>query len=429
MKTYKNRLLNFSLNVITSGKYTGKNDFLTSDSLIRYTLMNVMIIFGGIFMGVLAIKYASEWSFLAIAVDLTLIFGLLALFIIARTRVPQIVPSLIALIFWILFYALNIWHGEAKGASFLYIYMFPLLAIMLLGMWLGVILSTVLLCIVAAEMFIPKLSNFAYPVDVSSRMASSYILILIAMIVVEITRRTKDKLIEKQRQQLQNFNDNLQRMVEEKTRNVLDLQNALLKTMAELVDCRDDVTGGHIERTQHGIKVLLNEIENSGVYREEIKNWNFDLILQSCQLHDIGKISISDSILKKPGKLDEKEFEEMKKHTAYGEQIIGKVQILAKESDFLKYANIFAGSHHEKWDGSGYPRGLKKNDIPLLSRFMAIADVYDALTSERPYKKAFTHEEAVEIIVEQKGTHFDPLLVEAFVRVAEQFRRYAEKDT
>ena len=112
----------------------------------------------------------------------------------------------------------------------------------------------------------------------------------------------------------------------------------------------------------------------------------------------------------------------MKKHVSFGEQIIGKIQALTKESDFLKYANIFAGSHHEKWDGSGYLRGLKKNEIPLLGRIMAIADVYDALTSERPYKRAFTHEEAVQIITEQKGTQFDPLLVEMFIRVEEQFR-------
>jgi len=428
VKSNKNKLLDFFLNIITSGRYTGKDDFLTSDSLIRYTLMNVMIIFGVIFMGIFTIKYHSEWSFLAIVLDSAAVFGLLALFIIARTKVPQIVPSLVALIFWILFYILNIWYGKAHGANFLYIYIFPLLAIMLLGMRLGIILSIILICTVAVEMFIPDLSNFAYHIDVSNRMMNSYFLVLVATIVIEITRKTKDRLIEKQSRQLQNFNDNLQKMVEEKTQNVLDLQNALLKTMAELVDCRDDVTGGHIERTQHGIKVLLDEIKKSGVYREEIRNWNVDLILQSCQLHDIGKISISDSILKKPGKLDEKEFDEMKKHTTYGEQIIGKVQTLTKESDFLKYANIFAGSHHEKWDGSGYPRDLKKNDIPLLGRVMAIADVYDALTSERPYKKAFTHEEAVKIIVEQKGTHFDPLLVEAFVRVAEQFRGYAGKD-
>jgi putative two-component system response regulator len=212
-------------------------------------------------------------------------------------------------------------------------------------------------------------------------------------------------------------------MVEEKTQSVLDLQNALLKTMAELVECRDDVTGGHIERTQRGIKILMDELKKNGIYREEIEDWNVDLILQSCQLHDIGKISISDNILKKPAELNEEEFEEMKKHVSFGEQIIGKIQTLTRESDFLKYANIFAGSHHEKWDGSGYIRGLKKNNIPLLGRIMAIVDVYDALTSVRPYKQAFSHEEAMRIITGGSGTQFDPALVEMFIAKAEQFKR------
>jgi putative two-component system response regulator len=229
-------------------------------------------------------------------------------------------------------------------------------------------------------------------------------------------------LVEAQRKELQYFNENLQKMVEEKTQSVTELQNALLKTMAELVECRDDITGGHIERTQRGIKILLNEIEKSGVYLEETKGWDVNLLLQSSQLHDVGKISIDDSILKKPGKLTEQEFAEMKKHASFGEQIIKKIETLAKESDFLNYAKIFAASHHERWDGSGYPRGLKGNAIPLLGRIMAVADVYDALTSMRPYKKAFTHEEAVRIITEGSGTQFDPALVEVFTRTADQFK-------
>jgi len=229
-------------------------------------------------------------------------------------------------------------------------------------------------------------------------------------------------LIEAQRKELQYFNENLQKMVEEKTQSVLDLQNALLKTMAELVECRDDITGGHIERTQRGIKILLEEIEKSDVYQEETKDWDLDLLLQSCQLHDVGKISIDDNILKKPGKLNDQEFDEMKKHASFGEKIIEKIETLAKESDFLDYAKIFAASHHENWDGSGYPRGLKGNEIPLLGRIMAIADVYDALTSVRPYKKAFIHEEAVRIITEGSGTQFDPALVNIFVRVADRFK-------
>jgi len=229
-------------------------------------------------------------------------------------------------------------------------------------------------------------------------------------------------LVEAQRKELQYFNENLQKMVEEKTQSVIELQNALLKTMAELVECRDDITGGHIERTQRGIKILLEEIEKSGIYREKTKGWNMNLLLQSCQLHDVGKISISDNILKKPGKLTDEEFNEMKKHTSFGEQIIEKIETLAKESDFLDYAKIFAASHHEKWDGSGYPRGLKGEKIPLLGRIMAIADVYDALTSERHYKKAFSHEEAVRIITEGSGTQFDPALVDVFTRTAAQFK-------
>jgi putative two-component system response regulator len=246
--------------------------------------------------------------------------------------------------------------------------------------------------------------------------------LLLKRIEVHLLVEAQKKKLEKQATELQYFNDNLQKMVEEKTENVINLQNALLKTMAELVECRDDITGGHIERTQQGIKILLDGIAKNGLYKEETKNWNVELLLQSCQLHDVGKISIDDSILKKPGKLTDEEFEAMKKHAVFGEKIIEKIEMLAKENDFLDYANIFAASHHEKWDGTGYPYGLKGDKIPLLGRIMAIADVYDALTSERPYKKAFPHEEAVLIITEGSGKQFDHALVEIFVQTADKFR-------
>ena len=202
----------------------------------------------------------------------------------------------------------------------------------------------------------------------------------------------------------------------------LSLERALLKTMAELVERRDDITGGHIDRTQRGIRILLEEVEKSGVYQEKTKDWDIDLIIQSSQLHDIGKISIEDRILKKSGKLDDVEFNEMKTHTTFGEQIIVKIQTMTEENEFLKYAKIFAASHHEKWDGTGYPNGLKEDEIHLLGRIMAIADVYDALVSERPYKKAFTHEEAIKIITDNKEKHFDPLLVDLFIVVSDKFK-------
>jgi putative two-component system response regulator len=230
-------------------------------------------------------------------------------------------------------------------------------------------------------------------------------------------------LVEAQAAELKNFNENLQKMVDEKTQNVLDLQNALLKTMAEMVECRDDITGGHIERTQQGIRILLEEIKNHDLYPEETEGWDINLLLQSSQLHDVGKISIGDNILKKPGSLTNEEFEEMKKHAAFGERIIEKIESLAKESDFLKYAKIFSATHHEKWNGSGYPRGLKGSEIPLLGRIMAVADVYDALVSNRPYKKAFTHEEAVHIILDGKEQHFDPVLVDLFMGASGEFKK------
>ena len=221
---------------------------------------------------------------------------------------------------------------------------------------------------------------------------------------------------------LVDFNHNLQEMVEEKTKNVLMLQNAILKVMAELVECRDDITGGHIERTQNYLAVLIGAMIENKLYEQEISQWNIKLVLRSAQLHDVGKIAISDNILNKPGKLTEEEFETMKTHTTFGEKIIDKVkQETTGGQEFLNHAGIFAATHHEKWDGSGYPKGLKGEEIPLEGRLMAIADVYDALVCERPYKKAFSHEDAVKIITDGKGKHFAPDLVDLFLSVAEKF--------
>jgi putative two-component system response regulator len=206
-------------------------------------------------------------------------------------------------------------------------------------------------------------------------------------------------------------------MVDEKTKTVLELQDAILKTVADLVESRDDITGGHIERTQRGVGLLVEALRDHPVYGREVVGWDIKLLLQSSQLHDVGKIAISDRILQKPGRLTDEEFGDMKKHTVFGVQIIERIEASTTASDFLKYAKIFAGTHHEKWDGSGYPSGLVGEDIPLQGRIMALADVYDALVSERPYKKAFSHAETVRIIQEGKGAQFDPVLADIFVAV------------
>ncbi len=233
-------------------------------------------------------------------------------------------------------------------------------------------------------------------------------------------------LVEAQKSELKDFNDNLMEMVAEKTKTVVTLQNAIIKTVAELVECRDDITGAHIERTQNYLKALADKALSVGLYKDEISSWNMDVFLQSAQLHDVGKITISDSILQKPGKLTPEEFEEMKSHTTFGVKIIEKISKTAVQDDFLEYSKILAGTHHEKWDGSGYPNALSGQDIPLGGRLMAIADVYDALISERPYKKAFTHEEALKIISSGKGTHFDPQLIDIFESIADEFKAISE---
>jgi len=233
-------------------------------------------------------------------------------------------------------------------------------------------------------------------------------------------------LVESQRKELLNYNKNLQKLVEAKTRTVLELQNAILKAMAELVENRDDITGKHVERTQSYLNLLIGAMLKCGLHAEEIRNWNIDLVLRSSQLHDVGKIAVRDDILKKNGKLTEEEFNEIKKHPICGEEIIEKIKQNTTEHEFLEHAKIFAATHHEKWDGSGYPKGLKGEEIPLQGRLMSIADVYDALVSDRPYKKAFPHEEAVKIISENRGTHFDPDLVDIFLEISDKFNETAK---
>jgi len=232
-------------------------------------------------------------------------------------------------------------------------------------------------------------------------------------------------LVETQRQELLFLNKNLTRLAEEKTKTVVELKNAILSTLAEVVEYRDELTGAHIIRTQKYIKVLMEALKDSNVYKEEVSGLDMELVLQSCQLHDVGKIAIKDSILLKPGPLTPEELESVKIHAAFGEKIIQKLKEKTADSDFVEYARIFAVAHHERWDGKGYPNGRAGENIPLLGRIMAVADVYDALVTDRPYKKAFSHEKAVQIIMEGKGSHFDPALIGLFEKIHHEFEKIA----
>jgi putative two-component system response regulator len=232
-------------------------------------------------------------------------------------------------------------------------------------------------------------------------------------------------LMAEHKRELKVFNENLQVLVSEKSMQVIELQNAVLSTVAEMVEFRDQDTGGHVDRTQGYLKLLLDQMICDRIYENETKNWDQAFLLPSAQLHDVGKISISDSILNKPGKLTDEEFEIMKGHTVIGVNAIRRIKENTSENDFLYHAEIFAAFHHEKWDGSGYPNGLAGVDIPLQGRLMAIADVYDALISPRPYKDAMSTAAARDIIAQSSGTHFDPTLIEVFLKVEEGFAAIA----
>lgn len=217
-----------------------------------------------------------------------------------------------------------------------------------------------------------------------------------------------DELIRERTTKLQQRTEQLQR-----------LQNGIVFVLADMVENRDQGTGGHIERTTYFMEILLEELASQGVYADDISTMNFDSLVSSARLHDVGKISISDIILNKPGKLTDEEFETMKEHTSEGVRVIDQiVKHTGENEEFLHNAKLFAGYHHERWDGKGYPYGLKEHDIPIQGRIMAIVDVYDALVSERPYKKPFSHEDAINIIMENAGTQFDPTIAEVFNQIA-----------
>ena len=219
---------------------------------------------------------------------------------------------------------------------------------------------------------------------------------------------------------------NIDEVIHERTAQLKRLQYGIVSVLADMVENRDKGTGGHIERTSAYIQLMLDAMIKRGVYVNEIRGWDLEMAISSARLHDVGKIAISDFIVNKPGQLTDEEFNTMKTHAAEGERIIDQIVERTGEVEFLNSAKLFAGYHHERWDGSGYPHGKKETDIPLQGRIMAIADVYDALVSDRPYKKAMSDDEAVSIIMASAGRQFDPKLTEVFFNIKEKFRSRRE---
>ena len=204
-----------------------------------------------------------------------------------------------------------------------------------------------------------------------------------------------------------------------------NLEKVLIEALAEVVEGRDAMTRGHVGRVRVFMGILLDEMAASGVYGAEMLGIDIDAAVVACQLHDVGKIGFTDGILSKKEALSDGDFEFLKMHTALGGRIIDKMLESAPDNIVLQYAKVIAQSHHERWDGGGYHKGLKGEEIPLLGRVMAVVDVYDALISKRPYKEAFSHEKAVEIIKNDDGIHFDPAIVNLFSKIHHKFEEAA----
>lgn len=222
---------------------------------------------------------------------------------------------------------------------------------------------------------------------------------------------------------LKQQNLHLEALVREKVKEISDSQLATIFAVSKLAESRDDETGWHIERTRNFCRDLAQELYDNSPYAASISPSFIENIHHASPLHDIGKVGISDNILLKPGRLTVEEFEIMKSHTLIGARTLENVHNKYPSNAFLAMGIDIARSHHEKWDGSGYPDGLAGELIPLSARIMAIADVYDALRSKRPYKESFSHAKSCEIIVEGAGSHFDPVVVEAFVALKPRFAK------
>ena len=200
------------------------------------------------------------------------------------------------------------------------------------------------------------------------------------------------------------------------------IEGQMLGSLNALAMARDNETGNHIIRTQNYVKKLALRLRMMGHYKDELSDEVISLLFKAAPLHDIGKVGIPDHILHKPGRLDEKEWQVMKTHATIGEAVLSSAEYQNQDDGgLIKEAIKIAGGHHEEWDGSGYPRGLKGDQIPPPARIMALADVYDALVSERIYKTGWSHEDAVNEITSKRGTHFDPLVVDAFISEQDGF--------
>lgn len=242
---------------------------------------------------------------------------------------------------------------------------------------------------------------------------------------VQLHFRLRDAEIEADtiRRELASHHADLRRLAEERTQDIMAMQDVAVFTLAKITECRDSDTGQHVVRMRAYSQILAEQLRLDSPYADQIDNRFLEDLYRSSPLHDIGKVGIRDSILLKPGELTEEEFEIMKRHAVIGANILDEAMVHSRCAGFLAMGAVIARFHHERWDGSGYPAGLVREEIPLPARIVSVADVYDALTSARPYKEAFLPDHAKKIIEVGAGSQFDPVVVEAFQRRFDDFLR------
>ena len=252
--------------------------------------------------------------------------------------------------------------------------------------------------------------------------------IVLARVAAQLALKANADFLKERNAFLRDKNDYLEAEVARRTNEIVAVQDVTIMAMTSLAETRDSDTGNHIRRTQAYVKALAQRLVSHPRFAPYLSPAVIDVLFKSAPLHDIGKVGIPDRILLKPAKLTSEEFEIMKTHTTLGFDAIAQAEEgMGVELDFLRTAKEIALSHQEKWDGSGYPQGLAGDAIPLAARLMAIADVYDALISERVYKSALPHDRAVQVVFQGRGSHFDPDMTDAFIEIQDEFQAIAER--
>jgi len=214
--------------------------------------------------------------------------------------------------------------------------------------------------------------------------------------------------------ELEAYRKSLEKMVEAQLQRITQLQQDIIITMANLIESRDGTTGEHVKRTSLYVSRFLDVLIKQGIYSEELTNEYVDYMKKAAPMHDIGKITVSDLILQKPGKFTDEEYAIMKNHARAGQVLIQENMSSIVDKKFVEIASNIAAYHHEKWNGSGYPEGRKEYEIPLCARIVAVADIYDALVAKRQYKEGMSSEEAIAIMKKDRGITFEPVLFDIF---------------